>query len=355
VRIAGFAPVPGRPQKREAEAGESVAVAFDADVFVERGAWITAPDTSRDAGTVLRARLLWLGDGPLFAGTALRVAVATAVRDARVSRILRTIEPGTAPARAGEVSRNGLASVEFALTGPLAADAFADLPATGRGIVLQGGRVAGGFVVETPTDALNAPAAREIFPAAEPIVPEARARANGHRPGVFWLTGLSGAGKSTLARAAVSRLFERGRQVVLLDGDDLRGGLNADLGFEPADRDENVRRTAHVARLFARAGSIVFVALISPLRAHRDAARGIVGADFHEVHVNAHIDACRARDPKGLYARAGAGEVRGFTGVSAPYEDPATPDLAIDTVALSPTEAIERLVAFVEAHATPSH
>lgn len=320
-------------------------------MFAERGSWITTPDTSRDAGDVLRVRLLWLGTEALAPGKVLRVALGTAQREAKIERIGQVIEPGHGTAKPGTLGRNGLASVDLKLAAPIAADSFAELPATGRGIVVENGRVVGGFVVERATDAVIAAPEKLIFPTDDPIDAAARHRANGHRAGVFWLTGLSGAGKSTLAQAAARRLFEHGRQVRILDGDDLRNGLNADLGFAPEDRDENVRRTAHVARLFAQAGFLVIVALISPLRTHRDLARKVVGDDFHEIHIQADIDACRRRDPKGLYARADAGKIGGFTGVSAPYEDPASPDLALDTVALSPSEAVDRLVDFVETHA----
>jgi bifunctional enzyme CysN/CysC len=352
ARVAEFHDWNRTTPRTRAEAGESVAIAFDTEVFAERGSWITTPDTSRDAGDVLRVRLLWLGAEALAPGKVLRVALGTAQREAKVERIGQVIEPGHGTAKPGTLGRNGLASVDLKLAAPIAADSFAELPATGRGIVVEGGRVVGGFVVERATDAVIAAPEKLIFPIVDPIDAASRHRANGHRAGVFWLTGLSGAGKSTLAQAAARRLFELGRQVRILDGDDLRNGLNADLGFTPEDRDENVRRTAHVARLFAQSGFLVIVALISPLRTHRDLARKLVGDEFHEIHIQADIDACRQRDPKGLYARADSGKIGGFTGVSAPYEDPASPDLALDTVALSPVEAVDRLVDFVETHAT---
>ncbi|WP_267361677.1 MULTISPECIES: adenylyl-sulfate kinase [unclassified Methylobacterium] len=154
----------------------------------------------------------------------------------------------------------------------------------------------------------------------------------GQRPVIAWLTGLSGAGKSTLAAAADRTLVAGGRHSAVLDGDNLRHGLNADLTFTAQDRSENVRRTAEVARLMAEAGSVVIVSLISPYRADRALARRIAGdIPFLEVFVEAPLAICETRDPKGLYRRARAGEIAGFTGVSAPYEKPVQPDLVIAT------------------------
>ncbi|MBE7248681.1 MAG: adenylyl-sulfate kinase [Actinomycetospora chiangmaiensis] len=154
----------------------------------------------------------------------------------------------------------------------------------------------------------------------------------GQRPVIAWLTGLSGAGKSTLAVAADRTLVAKGRHSAVLDGDNLRHGLNADLTFTPEDRSENVRRTAEVARLMAESGSVVIVSLISPYRADRALARRIAGdIPFLEVFVDTPLGLCEARDPKGLYRLAWAGQIPGFTGVSAPYEAPDSPDLTIAT------------------------
>jgi bifunctional enzyme CysN/CysC len=174
-----------------------------------------------------------------------------------------------------------------------------------------------------------------------------RERRNGHRGAVFWLTGLSGAGKSTIANGALRRLFDNGWQVQLLDGDNLRDGLNADLGFSREDRAENLRRTAHVARLMAESGQIVLVALISPYAHDRAEARHIVGAGFFEIYVHADVEVCRRRDPKGLYNMAATGAVVSFTGVSSPYETPLKPDLAIETTAEPPDCSIDRLVEYI--------
>lgn len=189
---------------------------------------------------------------------------------------------------------------------------------------------------------------RNVIPVPLPVSAAERAHANGHRSGVLWLTGLPGAGKSTLAMALLRQQFDRGRQIHVLDGDNLRRGLSRDLGFSPAARTENIRRVAEVARLFADAGHIVITALISPMAADRALARAIVGDGFHEVYIKADVTVCARRDPKGLYARARAGQIAGFTGISAPYEPPLAPDLVIDTDQETVEQSLARLALYIE-------
>jgi bifunctional enzyme CysN/CysC len=171
---------------------------------------------------------------------------------------------------------------------------------------------------------------------------------NGHRGGVIWLTGLSGSGKSTLAHALHERLFAKGCQVTVLDGDNVRRGLCSDLGFSPEDRSENIRRIGEVAALFAEAGMIVVTAFISPYAEDRKRARTAAGDKFHTVYVKADVTTCESRDVKGLYAKARAGEIQEFTGVSAPYEEPEHPDLVVDTAELSVQEAVELLQDYIK-------
>jgi len=159
-----------------------------------------------------------------------------------------------------------------------------------------------------------------------------RERLNGHRGVCLWFTGLSGSGKSTIAREVEKILFERGAHVYVLDGDNIRHGLNKDLGFSPEDRTENIRRIGEVAKLFVDAGFIVITAFISPYRKDRDAVRAIMEeGDFVEVYIKCNLEVCEQRDPKGLYKKARAGEIPEFTGISAPYEEPLQPELVIDT------------------------
>jgi adenylyl-sulfate kinase len=172
---------------------------------------------------------------------------------------------------------------------------------------------------------------------------------NKHAGAVLWFTGLPGSGKSTLALSLEQRLFDLGAQVYSLDGDNIRRGLNSDLGFSPDDRHENIRRIGEAAALFADAGLIVITAFISPYRADRDIARKAAGNAFHEIYIKAPLEVCEQRDPKGHYALARAGKLAEFTGVSAPYEAPAAPALVIETDTLSIEDSLAHLVDFVRA------
>jgi len=176
-----------------------------------------------------------------------------------------------------------------------------------------------------------------------------RERLLGQRGATVWLTGLSGSGKSTIAVAAEAELLRRGRLAYVLDGDNIRHGLNRNLGFSPEDRTENIRRIGEVARLFTDCGVLVFTSFISPYRKDRDAARALFEAgDFVEVYVAADVATCEGRDPKGLYQKARAGEIPEFTGVSAPYEAPESPELVLETARQSVEESVAELVAFLE-------
>lgn len=170
----------------------------------------------------------------------------------------------------------------------------------------------------------------------------------GQKGALLWLTGLSASGKSTLAREVESRLFEQKKLVYVLDGDNVRHGLNKNLGFSPQDREENIRRIGEVAKLFADAGLITITAFISPYRADRDKVRALLDAGrFVEIFVKCDLDVCEKRDPKGLYKKARAGEVKEFTGISAPYEEPLRPELVIDTSHESVDQSVRKIIEFL--------
>ncbi len=188
----------------------------------------------------------------------------------------------------------------------------------------------------------------EVYPHRGHIDREVRRGRFGHASGVVWLTGLSGAGKSTLAVLVEQVLFARGCLVSVLDGDTVRSGLNADLDFTPRAREENLRRAGEVAGLFVEAGHIVLATFVSPHHGGRERVRGILGSDFHLVHVTARIEDCIERDPKGLYRKALQGDIENFTGVGQSYEPPADADLLIDTSAADIERCVARLVRFVE-------
>jgi adenylyl-sulfate kinase len=176
-----------------------------------------------------------------------------------------------------------------------------------------------------------------------------RCALKGHKPAILWFTGLSGSGKSTIAGAVEERLFEAGIHTYLLDGDNIRMGLNRDLGFSAQERVENIRRIGEVSRLFVDAGLMVLTAFISPFRSDREMVRGMVeDGEFIEIFIDTPIEVCESRDPKGLYKRARSGEIPEFTGISSPYEAPQRPEIHIDTMRLSKEEAAEAIVAYLK-------
>lgn len=327
--------------REEAIAGDSVAFTLDEDVFVERGVLASHPDQAPREASRIAVRLFWLDKTPLKPGDRLTLKIGTTEREVEVEAITEALDvESLSSADAAQIERNGVARAILRCRRPLALDLYDALPRTGRGVLIRGPQIAGGLVVE---DVLQQ-AAHAVVAVDSSVSIQDRAAVNGHRGGVLWLTGLSGAGKSTLAMAAQAALFARDRQVTVLDGDNLRHGLNRDLGFSDADRAENIRRIAEVAKLMSDAGLIVLVSAISPLQRQRDQARSILGDAFHEIFVQADLATCEARDPKGLYKRARAGEIAGFTGISAPYEAPLAAQLTLDTTQRALSESVQTLV-----------
>jgi adenylylsulfate kinase len=181
------------------------------------------------------------------------------------------------------------------------------------------------------------------------ITKEEYQQKNKHKSSILWLTGLSGSGKSTIANAAARELFEQGYQVIVLDGDNIRHGLNKDLGFSDEDRKENIRRIGEVAKLFVQQGTIVITAFISPFREDRDQVRQLVQAgEFNEVYIKCDLDICEQRDPKGLYKKARNGEIPFFTGIDSPYEEPEAPELVLDSGQYDREECKNQLIEFVK-------
>jgi adenylyl-sulfate kinase len=201
-----------------------------------------------------------------------------------------------------------------------------------------------------PEQPRNEPKSGNVFSVEHRVPAAERVRMNAHRGGILWFTGLSGAGKSTLAVELERLLVRSGCQAYLLDGDNLRQGLNADLGFSPADRAENIRRVGEVAALFADAGMIVISAFISPYRADRERVRAAHRTLFHEIYINATLEVCESRDVKGLYQRARAGALPEFTGVSAPYEPPLAPELELPTGEWPVARCVVELAQYAERH-----
>jgi len=328
-----------------AAAGRSVGITLDEPIFVERGQVAHLAESSPVLAHDIRARIFWLGREPLCRGDRLKLKLATAEYPVEIVAVERVIDVADLASHGGDVvARNAVAEVVLRSRAAIAFDGFAVNARLGRFVLVHGFDIVGGGIV-----AEAAAASRNIYSVDHKVTPQTRAAANGHRGGVLWLTGLSGAGKSTIAMELERQLFIKGWQATVLDGDNVRHGLCSDLGFSPDDRAENIRRVGEVSHLLAKAGMLTITAFISPYRADRDRVRAIDADSFHEVFVSTGLDECERRDPKGLYKKARKGEIPEFTGISAPYEPPAEPELVLDTAGKPVDESVAELVAYVEA------
>jgi bifunctional enzyme CysN/CysC len=240
----------------------------------------------------------------------------------------------------------------IALKAPVVFDTYATCRAMGSLIVVDRMHhtTVGACLIERTTGHAVADQSGDVFWQPTRVTRDQRANQKGQNPCVLWFTGLSGSGKSTIANALEQTLFLRGHHSYLLDGDNVRHGLNKDLDFTDAGRVENIRRIAEVSRLFVDAGLIVLTAFISPFRNDRRTAREILGADgFVEIYLSTPLDVCEQRDPKGLYARARVGDIKHFTGLSSPYEAPERPEIVLDTSKMAVQECVDKVVRFLEA------
>lgn len=346
------------PAREQAFAGESIGITLTEQIFVERGAIATLEGQPPYELTRFRAKLFWLGRNPFKKGKIYKLKLATQELDCEVDAIEKVIDASTLatitrPESDAWIGRHEVAELYIRTKRPVAFDCHSEIIPTGRFVIVDQFDVAGGGVIvddnypRRTSDTLHK--SENIFWSHGKVTAQQRALRNGHAGYVVWLTGLSGAGKSTIATELERELFNLGKQVYVLDGDNIRHGLCSDLGFSPEDRRENIRRVGEVAKLMADAGVICVTAFISPYRADRDLVRSILPAGkFVEVYVNAPLEVCERRDPKGLYAKARANEIKEFTGISAPYEEPSKPEVVLNTDQLTVAEAVARVVEFLD-------
>jgi bifunctional enzyme CysN/CysC len=329
-----------------AEAGDAVTLRLDRDVDVARGDVLSRPEAPLEVAELLEATVVWMDGEPCLPAAGYHLKLAGQWSPATVTAIRHLVDTDTLQPRPGErVGLNEVAVCTLALARPLACDRHEDSPPLGRFILVDRfthATAAAGVVKQV----LRRP--REVHRQALALGRAQRESLQGHRAKVVWLTGLSGAGKSTLANALELALHRRGLRTYVLDGDNVRHGLNRDLGFTEADRVENVRRIAEVAALMMDAGLVVIAACISPFRHEREMARRLAGADrFVEVHVSTPLPVCEQRDAKGLYRRARAGEIPHMTGIDSPYEVPEHPAFVADAGAASVDDLVAGLLPIV--------
>jgi bifunctional enzyme CysN/CysC len=318
------------------------------EIDIARGDVLAHPQTLPNVADQLAAHLVWMGDEPLLPGRSYWMRIGTHWVPASVSAIKHKLDVqhlDLDPLAARTLALNEIGFCNLATAVPVAFDPYQKNRATGGFILVDRYNhqtVAAGMIDFALRRASN------IYPEQLAVSKDARAALKRQRPCILWFTGLPASGKSTIAKLVEAKLHAAGHHTYMLDGDNLRHGLNHDLGFTAADRVENIRRVGEVAKLFVDAGLIVLCAFISPFRAERQMVRELVQADeFIEIFVDTPLEECIRRDPKGLYARAGAGDLKNVTGVDAPYEAPERPELRLRTTESSSEDLADQVIRYL--------
>ncbi len=329
--------------RKEARAGDAVTLVLADEIDVARGDVLARADARPAVMDQFAAHLLWLTEEPMLPGRSYLMRIGARYVPARVTSLKHKVDVNTLEHMAGKtlaLNEIGLCNIDTAA--PVAFDPYVENRESGAFILIDRftNATAGAGMIS-----FGLRRATNVHRQSLAIDQDARVRRNGHRPAILWFTGLSGSGKSTIANLVEKELYARGIHTYLLDGDNVRHGLNRDLGFTDADRVENIRRVGEVARLFVDAGLIVLCSFISPFRAERRMVRELVReGEFVEIFVDAPLEDCVRRDPKGLYARARAGEIRNFTGIDSPYEPPEHAELVLQTSATAAAGCAERVI-----------
>jgi len=327
----------------EAGAGQAVTLVLDREIDIARGDMLADPKARPEVSSQFAAELLWMTDEEMLPGRSYLLKAGGQVTPASVTALKHKLNINTFEKEPGKsLKLNEIGVCTLNSSKPIAFDPYKDQRETGSFILIDrftNQTVAAGMIEFSLRRASN------IYTHAMEVDKGRRAQMKGQKPAILWFTGLSGAGKSTIANLVERKLTEAGRHTYSLDGDNVRHGLNKDLGFTDADRVENIRRIGEVARLMVDAGLIVTCSFISPFRSERRMVRDLVGeAEFVEVFVDAPIEVCIQRDPKGLYKKAQAGEIKNFTGFDSPYETPEAPEVRIRTDQTTPEAAAEAVI-----------
>lgn len=330
----------------EAEAGDAVTIALADEIDVVRGDLLTSPYERAQVSDQFSAHLVWMADEPLLPGRSYLMKINHGTVAATVTALKHRIDVNTFSTIAAKTLRlNDIGVCNISVTRPVAFDSYSDNRDTGSFILIDrytNTTLAAGLIDFSLRRATNLHAQSLDVTTAE------RSRLMRHKPMILWFTGLSGAGKSTIANLVEMGLHARGVHTTILDGDNVRLGLNRDLGFTGEDRVENIRRVGEVAKLMTEAGLVVLCSFISPFRAERQMVRELVSAEaFAEIFVDASLETCISRDPKGLYRRARAGEIKNFTGLDQPYEVPERPELHLLADRVAPQQLADHVISYV--------
>lgn len=325
-------------------AGDAVTLTLEDEVDISRGDMLVDGTRRPEVSDQFAAHVLWMSEDEMLPGRQYLLKAGCMTLPATATELKHKVDVNSLDRLAAKTLQlNEVGFCNFSLAGPIAFDPYRINRDTGSFILIDrytNATVAAGMI------AFGLRRATNVHWQALDVSKQVRADLKGQKPTILWFTGLSGSGKSTIANLVERKLVAEGRHTYLLDGDNIRHGLNRDLGFTDADRVENIRRVAETAKLFVDAGLIVLVSFISPFRSERRTARELMApGEFLEVYVDTPLEVCIARDPKGLYRRAKAGEIRNFTGLDSPYEPPENPDIHVTTVDAAPEEAADRIIA----------
>jgi bifunctional enzyme CysN/CysC len=331
----------------EAVAGQSITITLDDEIDISRGDLVVAAAAPAEIADQFEATIVWMNEAPLLRGRSYLMKIGTKTVTATISPLKYKINVNTLEHTAAvKFDLNDIGVANLQLDRPIAFDPY------------DVNRDTGGFILidKVSNDTVGAGMlhfalrrAHNVQWQALDVNKSARSALKGQKPCVLWYTGLSGAGKSTIANLVDKKLHSLKRHTYLLDGDNVRHGMNKDLGFTAADRVENIRRISEMAKILVDAGLIVSTAFISPFRTERQMARALLAdGEFIEIHVDTPLNVAEQRDPKGLYKKARRGDLKNFTGIDSPYEAPENPELRIDTTSLSPEDAADTIVAYLQ-------
>ena len=324
-------------------AGQSITLVLADEIDVKPGDMIAGTDRPPEVADQFAAHLIWMDAQPMLPERSYRVRFAGTSAVGRVTDLVHRVDVDSMGRLAAKtLELNEIGYCKISLDRPVPFDSHGEIRRTGTFVLIDRSSksTAGAGMIDFALRRASNVVWQDLKTGKAD-----RARAIGQKPCVLWLTGLSGAGKSTIADRLEQKLRALGKHTYVLDGDNVRHGLNRDLGFTDRDRVENIRRVSEVAKLMVDAGLIVIVSFISPFRSEREMARNLVEeGEFFEIFVDTPLDVCEARDPKGLYVKARRGEIPNFTGIDSPYEAPGDPDLRIDTTRLSAEQAAESVV-----------